>query len=64
MTKAKTIAEYAIRKWLQNEGFAVECFSLRMDGQEAILMDSNGDRMRILYNPATKTVLPVGMGGD
>lgn len=64
MVKAKTIAEYAIRKWLQNEGFAMECFSLRMDGQEAVLTDSNGDKMRIIYNPATKTVLPVGMGGD
>ena len=23
---AKTIAEYAIRKWLENEGFVMECF--------------------------------------
>lgn len=57
---AKTIAEYAIRKWLENEGFMVDCFKLEFTGDyEAILIDGNGDNLRIIYDRATKTVFSI-----
>lgn len=34
---AKTIAEYAIKKWLLDQGFVMECFSLSINGNEAVL---------------------------
>lgn len=61
---AKTIAEYAIRKWLETEGFSMDCFALKMTGpQEAELLDSTGDKLRLVYNPATRMVFPV-TGGE
>ena len=37
---AKSIAEYAIRKWMEQEGFAIECFHAEMTGQhEALVRD-------------------------
>lgn len=57
---AKTIAEYAIRKWMEYEGFVAECFKLEMTGaHEAVLHDGNGDRMRLAYDPGTKMVMVV-----
>lgn len=39
---ATTIAEYAIRKWMEREGFVTECFKLEMTGaHEAVLHDGN-----------------------
>lgn len=31
---AKSIAEYAIRKWLLEQNFVLECFTLTMDGSK------------------------------
>lgn len=43
---AKSIAEYAIRKWMEQEGFAIECFHAEMTGQhEALVRDCNGDSL-------------------
>lgn len=55
---AKTIAEYAIRKWLETNNFAVECFDLVVDGNTAILTDSRGETMRLIYDPGTRAVRP------
>lgn len=54
---AKSIAEYAIRKWLEQEGFAVEHFELVFNKNEAIVMDSEGQSIRLVYDPAYKTVI-------
>lgn len=57
---AKTIAEYKIRKWLENEGFMMDCFKLEFTGEyEAILIDGNGDNLRLIYDRATKTVFSI-----
>ena len=46
---AKTIAEYAIRKWLENEGFVMECFQIDFTGEcEAIIRDGQGDSLRVV----------------
>lgn len=57
---AKTVAEYAIRRWLENEGFVIECFQLEfISTHEAIIRDSNNDSLRLVYDPETRMVLPV-----
>ena len=52
----KTIAEYAIRKWMNEQNFAVECFSLTMDGNEGVLEDQQGETLTLIYNPGDKSV--------
>lgn len=58
--EAKTIAEYAIRKWLENEGFAMEYFQLEFTGDcEAIIKDKRGDSLRLVYDKTRRVVFPV-----
>lgn len=60
--EAKTIAEYAIRKWMESEGFVLECFRIKFSGHEAIISDGNGDALRLIYDTASRTVIPVEIG--
>ena len=53
---AKTIAEYAIRRWLIEQGFSMEHFELSMDEKEGKLIDQNGDSMILVYDPGEKSV--------
>ncbi|MDE5892132.1 MAG: hypothetical protein K2H45_04305 [Acetatifactor sp.] len=53
----KTIAEYAIRKWLIKEGFVLECFELDMHGNQGILTDQAGATMTLEYVPESKSVI-------
>lgn len=53
---AKTIAEYAIRRWLLEQGFAMECFSLVMEGNKGELTDRNNDTLILAYDPDTRSV--------
>lgn len=53
---AKTIAEYAIRKWLQDENFVMSEFQLVMSGNEAKLTDRNKDTLTLVYDSDSKTV--------
>ncbi len=53
---AKSIAEYAIRKWLLEQNFVLECFTLTMDGSEGILTDQTGDSMTLVYDSGEKHV--------
>lgn len=43
------IAEYAIRKWIEEQGFVMENFSLEMNGNTGILSDRNGDTLELIY---------------
>lgn len=52
----KTIAEYAIRKWMLEQNFAVECFALTMDGNEGTLKDQVGESLVLVYDPGSKSV--------
>ncbi len=56
ISRAKTIAEYAIRRWLVEQNFAMECFTLTMDGNTGILKDRQGDSLTMVYDPATRMV--------
>ena len=53
---AKTIAEYAIRKYLQEQNFDTEYCTLEMNGHECKLIDQNGDSLVLVYNPDEKSV--------
>lgn len=56
---AKTIAEYAIRKWLESGELVPGRFDLVMIGQrEAVIRDWNGDEMYLEYDPVSKMVIP------
>ena len=53
---AKSIAEYATRKWLQSEGFEMRYFKLAVHDNEAMIVDSAGDTLRLVYDNDTKSV--------
>ncbi|GFI47219.1 hypothetical protein IMSAGC019_02543 [Lachnospiraceae bacterium] len=53
---AKTIAEYAVRRWLADQNFAMEYFTFSMDGNKGILADANNDTLTLVYDPVTKLV--------
>lgn len=52
----KTIAEYAIRRWLAGQGFVMEYFTLSINGNEAVLEDRNNETLTLIYDPNTKSV--------
>lgn len=53
---SKSIAEYAIRKWLFEQNFAMEYFQLSMDGNRSTLTDQNGESLTLVYDPGSRTV--------
>lgn len=53
---AKSIAEYAIRKWLQSEGFEMRYFKLTVHNNEAMIVDSAGDTLWLVYDNDTRSV--------
>ena len=53
---SKSIAEYAIKKWLFEQNFAMEYFQLYMDGNRSILTDQNGESLVLVYDPGSRTV--------
>lgn len=52
----KSVAEYAIRKWLQGENFIMSNFTLTMNENEGLLKDKSGETLRIRYDGDTKSV--------
>lgn len=52
----KTIAEYAIRRWLENQRFEMSAFTLNMDGNRGVIRDRNGDSMMLVYDRTTHEV--------
>lgn len=53
---AKSIAEYAIRRYLAEQGIIMSNFALRMEGREGILTDRNGDSVTLVYDSLQKSV--------
>lgn len=47
---AKTISEYAIKKWMNQEGFQDGYFVLETNGDEGIITDHLGDKLRVRYD--------------
>lgn len=53
---AKSIAEYAIRKWLEVHEFDMSQFELTMNGNEGTLTDKVGDSILLAYDASTRRV--------
>lgn len=53
---AKSIAEYAIRKWLQGQGFVMEYFELTVSGNIGTLEDRTGEKMTLVYDGNSREV--------
>lgn len=57
---AATIAEYKVKKWMEQEGFILDCFSLEInDNYEVIITDDDGETMELIYDPKDKSVTPI-----
>lgn len=52
----KSIAEYAMRKWMADHDFAIGCFTLEITGNEGIVTDKTGESIRLVYNTSDKCV--------
>lgn len=52
----KTIAEYAICKWMMAEGFIMNYFKIEMKGNTGIIKDVDGNTLVAVYDPETKSV--------
>ena len=53
---AKTIAEYAIRKWMEDQNFITSNFEVTMNGNKAVIEDKNGDTLEVVYDGKSKSV--------
>lgn len=53
----KSIAEYAVRRWMAEQGLSYENFTLAMNGTCATITDSNGDTLHLRYDGHSKSVL-------
>lgn len=56
----KTIAEYAIRKWLQDREFVMNYFKLQMFGNSGTLTDRNGETLTLVYEDGEVRVVEGG----
>lgn len=52
----KTIAEYAIEKWLWNNGIVATEFTVEINGNVGTITDKTGDSMTVEYDRETKEV--------
>ena len=53
---ARSVAEYAIRKWLEVREFDMSQFTLTMNGNEGTLTDKVGDSIVFAYDASTRKV--------
>ena len=53
---AKSIAEYKIRKWIETEIPDLLLKTFEMNGNEATITDSIGEKMTLVYDDIRKTV--------
>lgn len=52
----KSIAEYAIRKWMADHRFVDSKFQLEVKGNKGIITDCMGEKLILEYDPRTKKV--------
>ena len=61
MKKAKSIAEYAFRSWLE-ERFNMRYPKLAVENNEAMVEDEVGNTLRLVYNNDTQSVYIKDLG--
>ena len=52
----KTIAEYAFRRWMAENGFVDGYFTLEISGNDAIIRDKVGNTLNLTYDNVEKCV--------
>lgn len=52
----KSISELAVRHWCRTQGLDMRHIKLGMDGNEAMIEDSVGNTLRLVYDNDTKCV--------
>ena len=52
----KTIAEYAFRRWMADNGFVDRYFTLEISGNDAIIRDKVGNTLNLTYDKVEKCV--------
>lgn len=52
----KSIAEYAMRRWMQVNNFAEGYFQLEVKENEGTIRDTNNDTLTLVYNPVSREV--------
>lgn len=52
----KSIAEYAFRRWMQEQGFVEGYFTLEITGNHGIIRDRSGDTLHLYYDDISKSV--------
>ena len=57
LKNARTISEYVIRKWLEENRFDMDWFQLEMSGEDGILKDRTGDTLKLRYDKHSKKVI-------
>lgn len=53
---AKTIVEYAMRKWMEHEEFSSVYFELEINGYKGTITDHNNEKLKLVYDPINKRV--------
>lgn len=53
----KTIAEYAFRRWMVEQGFLDGYFSLEVTGNDGVIKDNNGNTLMVHYDTKEKCVI-------
>lgn len=56
LKRSRTIAEYVIRKFLEENHIDTNWFHLEMNGNEAVLTDRMGDSIKLNYDRTTHEV--------
>ncbi len=52
----KTIAEYAFRRWMAENGFVSGYFTLEITGSKAIIRDKTNNTLNLTYDNVEKCV--------
>ena len=56
LKRSRTIAEYVIRKFLEENHIDTNWFHLEMNGNESVLPDRMGDSIKLNYDRTTHEV--------
>lgn len=62
MKNCKTIAEYMIKKWMQDNGFVMSEFSVKVFGKKGVITDRTGETLKVFYDQEKKSVYAEGEG--
>lgn len=52
----KSIAEYAMRRWMADHNFVSGYFTLEVTGNEGIITDKTGESIKLVYDTSDKCV--------